>query len=443
MPDYRFLTPGLLLLGLTACATTDQPAGDLEIVDGEQQPDEPEVNEPAEQCGERSAPTATDEELALNTQGELELGTALLTELSGQHDNVLLSPYSLRSAFGQVYAGTQGTSRGEIEAVLGFADLGERTHAVLNSVSQQLESRNAEATEFSPQLIVRPVNRSFFDVAYEDSVGELWLETVQSHYGTCTEVFDMNADHEATKKYVNDWVSAQTGDLIPNLVKSLPESVSLILVNALYFKAAWATPFSESLTHKASFLARSGGEVEVDMMHAPLHQGSYAEHEQWQAVSLPYSDGRLEMVVVLPAEGSEEDFAASLDAGQLQDVFDALEYTTVDLQLPKFDLMSSWGLRSTFQTMGMSAAFENAGDFSPIAEGMMPIFEIFHDVAIIIDEKGTEAAAATAVVFGEDGGEDPVAEAQVVADRTFYVAIRDRSAGAVMFFARVGDPTAR
>lgn len=439
MARLDWIITGTLLLGLTGCVSTDEP--DQPQTPGQEQPDD-ETLEVAEQCGERSAPDATPEEFGLNTRADLEVATALLAELSPENDNVLLSPYSLRMAFGQVLAGTEGASRDEIEATLGFAELGERSHAVLNAVTQDLQSRNAEETEYEPELILRPVNRSFFDIGYEGAIDDDWLEAVQAFYGTCVEVFAMNEDQRATIDHVNGWVADQTNDLIPELVKFLPESVSLIIVNALYFKASWAEPFGESLTQDGTFTTRSGSRVDVEMMRAPLHQGRYAEEEGWQAVGMPYSDGRLEMVVILPAEGTEAAFAEALDADTLESVLGGLVGATVDLRLPKFDLMSTWGLRTALEAMGMSAPFNNGEDFDSLAEGMLPIFEVFHDVAITIDEKGTEAAAATAVVFGEDGGEPLAAEATVVVDRTFYVAIHDKGAGAVLFFARIGDPSA-
>lgn len=430
-----------LLATLTACGTTDPVLGDDPEVPSDD--DTTPVDEPAEHCGERATPDATQEELDINARADLELGVTLLGALpEPEDDNVLVSPYSLRMAFGQVYAGTQGASQPEIESIFGFSELGERSHAVLNAVTQELESRNAEATEERPELIVRPINRSFFDLAYEDSVGDQWLATVQSFYGTCIEVLDLNTDQEAALEHVNGWVSDQTNGLIPNLVKFLPEYAALIVVNAFYLKAAWSVPFEESRTHDGTFATWSGSTVAVEMMHEPFHQGRYAEQEGWQAVSLPYTDGRLEMVVILPETGTDAAFAEALDADQLESILDQMSHATVDLTLPEFDLTSTWGLRNTLMALGMQAAFENGEDFSPIAAGMMPIFEVFHDVAIVIDEKGTEAAAATAVVFGEDGGEEPFAEATVVVDHTFYLAIRDQQAGALLFLARVGDPSA-
>jgi serpin B len=422
-----------LSLALTAACVTNG--------DGDPGKQPNPVDMPAERCGERNVPDATPDELALNARADLEVGAVLLASLPSEHDNVLVSPYSLRTAFGQVYAGTRGDSRSEIESILGFSALGDRTHAVLDAATQALESRNAEGSDEIPELIVRPINRSFFDTKFEGKIGEPWLETVQSSYGTCIEVFDLNADHNATMERVNGWVADQTNDLIPKLVKSLPPQVDLILVNALYFKASWDTPFEDYLTEDGSFTTRSGARADVKMMHAPVHQGSYAEQEGWQAVSLPYSDGRLEMVVILPAAGTDAAFEDALDADVLESVLGELQHATIDLRLPRFDLTSTWALRRTFESLGMLAAFQNPDDFFPIAEGMLPIFEVFHDVAIAIDEKGTEAAAATAVVFGDSGSDEPVAEATMIVDHTFYLAIRDQEAGAVMFLARIGDPT--
>lgn len=394
------------------------------------------------ECGNTKAIEVDAAELATNAEADAMVGLTLLGELSAQSDNVLLSPLSLRTAFGQVYAGTSGTSRTEIAKVFGFDALGDRTHAVLGGVSQTLESRNAAETEYEPELIFRPANRSFFDTAFEENVGAEWMETVQQSYGVCFEYFDMNRDLEATRKHINAWVSDQTNDMIPDLVKFLPEHVSLVLVNALYFRASWGTPFEDSLTAPGQFTARSGDAVEVDMMRAPLLYAAHAEGEGWEAVAIPYSDSRLELVVVMPDLGTDAAFEAGLDGAALDGIFQALAPTIVDLTLPKFDIKSSWALRSSLEALGMQSSFANGGDFSGIAKGMEPIFEVFHDVAIAIDEKGTEAAAATAVVFGEDGGEPESPEFSVKVDRTFYVAIRDRDARSLMFFARIGNPKA-
>jgi len=392
-------------------------------------------------CGERAAPDATPEELATYAAGDRELGAALLEALGSEQPNVLLSPLSLRLAFGQVYAGTQDEAHDEIARTFAFEELdSERAHAVLNTVSQNLESRSHEADEGTPELVVRPINRMFPDVGYEASLKDAWVSEVQASYGTCVEFLELNTDPMQALGRINGWVAEQTHDLILKLVKGLPETTALVIVNALYFKAAWATPFEAWATERASFTALSGELVDVDMMRARVLEGSYVEDAGWQAVAIPYSDPQLEMVVILPPEGGST-LGDAFSAERLEGVLAGLESSVIDLRLPKFDLLSTWGLRESLESLGMDEAFSDGSDFSPIADGMMPISEVFHDVAITIDEEGTEAAAATAVVLGEDGGFEPEPEVSVVVDRSFYLVIRDRELDSLMFLARIGDPS--
>jgi serpin B len=393
------------------------------------------------ECSDRAALDATAEELDVNGRADAMVGLELLGALGKDTDNVLLSPFSLRTAFGQVYAGTSGASRTEIESLFGFAELGDRSHDVLGAVAQTLETRNAAETEYAPELVLSPANRSFFDLAFEETIVKSWKTRVQDAYGVCFEFFDMNRDLEATKAHINRWVAHETHDKIPDLVKFLPPHVSAVVVNAVYFRASWGTPFEDGLTMPGTFTTRSGAEVQVDMMRAPVMAGGYAQGDGWTAVGIPYSDSRLEMVIVVPSMDVAT-FEAGLDDAALDDIFDGLTRTYVDLKLPKFNIKSTWALKDALMSLGMTAPFQNPADFYGIAPGIDKIEEVFHDVAIAIDEKGTEAAAATAIVFGDDGGGEPEPEVTVVVDRTFYLAIRDRDARSVMFFARIGDPKA-
>lgn len=394
-------------------------------------------------CPEASDPHASDAELALNLDADAQVAVDLLGVLGERGDaNVMVSPYSLRTAFGQVYAGTSGQSREQIAAVLGFDTLDDRIHDVLGEVQANLLARNAEATDYEPGLVFAPANRTYIDVGIADSVVPAWKQRIQDAYGVCFETFDMNADVEATRQHVNHWVAEQTRDQIPNLVKFLPETVDMIVVNAIYLEASWATPFDEAATRPGDFTTFAGATTQVELMHGGVVPGKYASGEDWEAVALPYTDSRLELVVILPAQGQAAAFEAELTGARLTEVFAALTYTNLDLTLPKFDVRVSNALRTPLTALGMTAPFANAADFAGIAPGMHAIFEVFHDVSMIVDEKGTEAAAATAIVFGEDGGEEPVADVTVRVDRSFYVALRDTEARSVLFFARVGDPSA-
>lgn len=412
--------------------TGDEPTGDTTGGDNPVQS--------VEMCGERAALEATAAELATSAVADADVALDLLGALGAAEDNVLLSPLSLRSAFGQVYAGTSGASHGEIASVLGFEESGDRTHAVLGGIERELQTRNFAETEDQPGVTFAPANRTFVDVTYADALEPDWLAIVQEQYGVCIEVFDINRDREVSRDYINAWVASQTHELIPELVGGLPDFTAMVVVNALYFQASWATPFADDLTSMRPFTTRGGVTKDVSTMRAPLLSASHAAGDGWVAVGLPYSDGRLEMVVIVPDLDTTAAFEEGLDGAGLDAIFGALAPTYVDLSLPTFDLKSEWNLKEPLMALGMNAPFVNGSDFAGIAAGMFPIWEVFHDVAISIDEKGTEAAAATAIVFGDEGGEEPEVEHVVVVDRTFYVAIRDQNVGSVMFFGRVGDP---
>jgi serpin B len=234
-------------------------------------------------------------------------------------------------------------------------------------------------------------------------------------------------------------VEDRTHDKVTELIREFPEEVELVVVNALYFKASWATAFEDSATSLASFTTRAGTSIEVDTMRASTLAAGYAEDDDWQAVGLPYSDSRLEMVLIVPADHAA--FEATLDGPRLHTVLDAIAASTIDLALPKFAVRTHSELRRPLEALGMVDAFEHETGFSGIPT-RYPIWAVPHQAFIAVDEKGTEAAAATAIIFGEEGGGDePVTEHVVTVDRTFYLAIRDRATETVLFFGRIGDPS--
>jgi serpin B len=441
MMDMRWWVGGLMVGALAGCAAAEdgaQDEGAQNEAGTESDPDDP--IHAVVRCDERAEHEVSGEERSINATADAAVGLDLLAILGENEDNVLLSPMSLRSAFGQMYAGTDGASREEMGAVLHLEDLGDRVHAVVGGLEHELQSRTVAEDSYQPGLDFRPANRSFFDIPFEDEVSPDWLAIAHQDYGVCVEFFDLNADHAATLAHINGWVADQTADLIPELVKFLPGHVSLVVVNALYFHASWATPFEPEATELRSFTTFGGATKDVPTMWAPVLHGRYGEGDGWVAVALPYTDDRLEMIVILPEPETSATFEAGLDDTTLDAVFAALEPSGFELRLPKFQIRSEWELKEPLQALGMQAPFSNGSDFEGIASGLGPIALVFHDVAITIDEKGTEAAAATAVVLDE-GGEEPVAEHVVVVDHTFYVVIRDRQAQSVMFFARIGDPS--
>jgi len=390
------------------------------------------------------APDPAEEDRIADREGALGFTSSMFGEVGvGEQANVVFSPHSIRTAFAQVHLGSTGTVKTEIETVLGFA--GESTHPVLNATDLELVSRNfageTDGESERPPVELAIANSLFSDRPFADAVNREFLDAIALHYDAGIRIVPFDTDLELARTQVNGWVADQTRDRIPELIKFFPPAVELVVINAMYFKASWQTPFEPTNTTKAPFHTRAGVDVEVDTMHAYLLPADYAEAaDAWQAVALPYSDPQLQMVVVLPEDHAA--FEATLDGAALSGIFDALTPSIIDLSLPKFQVRSPFSLKGPLQALGMTAAFDDPAGFSGIPTSY-PIWDVIHETFIAVDEKGTEAAAATAIIFGEDGGEDPMTEHVVNVDRTFYLAIRDRGTGTVLFFGRIGDPSQR
>ena len=208
-----------------------------------------------------------------------------------------------------------------------------------------------------------------------------------------------------------------------------------MLVNALYFKAPWATPFEKAATRQQDFHRADGSRVTVPMMRATPEGASYLTGDHWRGARLPYAGNALAMTVALPDPGHEADAVADLMAGGLT----AEAHTGVDLAMPRWTFRTSSDLGEPLMDLGMTRAFgEGSADFSPMSPGLY-VDAVLHQAFIAVDEAGTEAAAATAVVMDEASA---IAAVQtLVLDRPFLFVIHDTAQGTPLFVGRVADPS--
>ena len=212
----------------------------------------------------------------------------------------------------------------------------------------------------------------------------------------------------------------------------------LVLTNAIYFNAAWQHPFNKSVTQEEPFYLLNGGQVSVPMMRITEPFG-YSEGAGYQAVEIPYDGRELSMIVILPSEGQFKSFEGSLDAQNVGTIIDNLQSKQVDLSLPKFEFESSLNLKQTLIKLGMPEAFSDHADFSGITGNKeLSITDVVHKAFVSVDEEGTEAAAATAVIVGLTSA--PAMPISVKVDRPFIFLIRDMETGAILFVGRVMNP---
>ncbi len=375
--------------------------------------------------------------------GNTEFALDLYSRLAGEEGNLFFSPYSISVALAMTYAGARGETERQMAETLHFTLPQEDLHPALNLLDLELASRGegAEGRHGEP-FRLHIANALWGQTGY--SFLPDFLDLLARDYGAGMRLLDFASNPEACRTEINRWVAKQTEEKVENLIPTgiLNELTRLVLTNAIYFDAAWEGKFGESATLPSEFTLLDGSEVTVDMMHQS-HTFPYAAGEGYQAIELPYDGGELAMVILLPAEGRFSEFEQTLDAARLETTVGALEPIRVKLAMPKFHYESAFRLKETLGAMGLSDAFApGAADFSGM-DGTRDLFvqEVVHKALVRVDEEGTEAAAATAVVVGLTAA-PPLDEVEVTVDRPFIFLIRDRKTGPILFLGRVLDPTA-
>jgi len=355
-------------------------------------------------------------------------------------DNAVFSPASVVLALSMAQAGAVGETASQMDTVLHSA-AGSGGGNGINSLDQLLAGFSGtfkDASGTAQQLTLRIANAPFAQRGLQ--LQPAYLDTLASKYGAGLRLVDFQNDSAGACNLIDGWVSDQTEGRIPKLLEGLDPATRLVLVNAIYLKAPWQTPFDEKKTNPEPFTRSDGSQVSVPTMSLNLSEGSYASGSGWQAVDLPYVNGSLVMTIVVPNDLAA--FERSLDAASFAQIIGSLQPTDVDLTLPRFKIETKSDLSSTLAGMGMPLAFDpNRADFSGITtQERLYISKVVHQANIAVDEKGTEASAATAVQV--TASLVPSKQVTLHVDRPFIFAVRDTNTGAIIFLGRVVDPSA-
>jgi serpin B len=403
---------------------------------------------------------AAEFDLAANATNQL--GVDLHRQLARGEQNLCLSPYSIESALAMTFAGADGETKTEMARVLHFpsVDDGDAIHssfAALQSSLTELSRKTAKIAEQSKQrsgpsepITLSIANHLFAQSGYD--FRDAFQALVKKFYGAPFETLDFKKDPEAARAHINKWVAAQTRDKIRDLIPQggIEALTRLVLANAIYLKAPWAWEFNDKLTEPKPFHARGGAPVNVPMMEQQKNFG-YAKRDGFTAMSIPYSGSELQFVILLPDEvNGLSKLESELSADILAQCAKPEKTQEVDLELPKFKFEPpTIPLRDDLVALGMKTAFDdpqgsaNFDKMSPRKPNQyLAISSVFHKTFIALDEKGTEAAAATAVVMREVSArfEKPKEPIHVKVDRPFVYAIQHVPSGACLFIGRVTDP---
>jgi len=382
-------------------------------------------------------PEVSEETLAALVAGNTGFAFDLYQAIRREEGNLFFSPYSISAALAMTYAGARGETESQMVEVLGFLPQ-EDLHAGFNALDLSLQ---AQTTDEDGGFQLNIANALWGQLDYTFLQG--FLDVLAANYGAGLHLLDFGGAPEASRLTINDWVAQQTQEKIQNLLTpgTITTETVLVLTNAIYFLGKWATPFEARFTSGGVFHLLDCTEVTVPMMHERMYQ-DYAVGEGYQAVQLDYRGCDMSMVLILPDPGWFEAFEASLTAERFEEIVAALSWTYMDLALPKFTFEDSFQLGETLPAMGMPDAFDaNVADFSGMdGTRNIAISGVVHKAFVAVDEEGTEAAAATAVI-AVGTGMMPREPIPVVFDRPFLFAIRDKATGTVLFLGRVLDPS--
>jgi len=367
-------------------------------------------------------------------------GIDLYREIAAGTPNAVFSPASIALALGMARAGARGQTAAEMDAVL-HALASDEHAGWLNALDQALASRSGSFEDQGGNALpvaLRIANAPFAQRGMP--LEQAYLEALAARYGAGLRLVDYIADTEGARKLINGWVDDQTEQRIPELLVPgvLTPDSRLTLVNAIYLKAPWLTPFPAEITETGTFTRADGSTVQVPLM-ATTAAMRYAAGSGWQAVEIPYIGGSLAMTVIVPDDLAA--FEEALTADGLAAITAALADAQVSLTFPKFSIETKAELADVLAALGMPSAFDDdRADFSGITTAeKLVISAVIHQANIDVDEKGTEAAAATAVVMRATGM--PAEPVTVRVDRPFLFALRDVPTGAILFLGRVADPS--
>jgi serpin B len=423
IPSWLVLTQLAATLGL-ACSSSGGggSGGGTEV-----RSDKVRITSPVLQTGDLATLATDDDHFAWDLYQAVRAGSA---------DNLVFSPFSVSIALAMTYGGAKATTADQMAATLHFSLPAARLHPTFDALDLALEAppaAGADTGTFQLSLANALWGQQGFTFVPD------FLDLLATNYGAAMHTVDFGAP-ESARLTINQWVSDQTHAKIPNLLPpmSLDGGTVFVLTNAVYFNADWNDPFDAN-SKDGTFNAPTGP-VQVPMMAKAFGTVSAWTGTGYRAATLPYKGGKTSMIVIVPDAGTFDAF----EAGLTFDAFDAIlrssPTTGVFLSMPRFKIDASVPLNQVLVGLGMADAFNpGAADFSGIDGGKdIYLTAVIHHALIAVDEKGTTAAAATAVVGGVTDG--PGGEPLVV-DRPFIYAIRDDATGTILFLGRVLDPS--
>jgi RNA polymerase sigma factor (sigma-70 family) len=370
-------------------------------------------------------------------KGNTEFALDLYGRLRTADGNLFYSPYSISTALAMTYAGARADTAEQMAKALHFTLEQDRLHPGFAALHKEL---NGDGPKRGYQLSGANTLWGHKDIDFRNE----FLATIQANYDGGLHLVDFIGAREEARRTMNAWVEKQTREKIKDLIKEshLTLWTRLVLTNAIYFKGDWARQFPKGATREGPFQVTTDKQVKVPLMHQTA-RFKHLDNGTFQILELPYQGNDLSMIVLLPKKvDGLADLEKSLTPATLAECLPKLREEEVIVTLPKFKVTAELDLKEQLSALGMPLAFDrDKADFTGMAEnpdGNLYIFKVVHKAFVDVDEEGTEAAAATAVVINIY--KSARQEAVFRADHPFLFLIRDNRSGSVLFLGRLVNP---
>jgi len=351
-----------------------------------------------------------------------------------QVGNIFFSPYSISEALAMTYAGAKGETKSEMATALHFDD-DSKLHISFNALDLHMNHTDSNYT-------LQVADSIWPQKDYK--ILTSYLDTIKINYGADITPLDYINNPEGSRRTINSWIEDKTNDRIKNIIAkgSLGSNTKLVLVNAIYFKGRWEENFNEYGTHNETFTLEDGSTTTTPLMNQ-VGYFNYSENELYQSIELNYEGYRTSMVVVLPREGITQNLYSNIQESY-NNIIKKSNSKNINLKLPKFEFSTkTYDLIEPFKELGMVDAFSGNADFSGMTGNTdLHIGKILHKAFIKVDEKGSEAAAATVVGMEltsvEPTEEEPI---EMFVNRPFVFFIKDNQTQQILFIGEIKNPS--
>jgi serpin B len=383
-----------------------------------------------------TSPTAIPADQAMLVDGNNAFAFNMYQKLGEKGGNLVFSPYSISLALAMAYAGAAGATEKSMARAMHFDLPRDKLHPAFNALDQELAKRQGEGRgKDGKGFRLNIVNAIWGQQGYKFLAQ--FLDTLAVNYGAGLRTLDFIQSPELSRLTINEWVKEQTEGRIKDLIPqgAIDPLTRLVLTNAIYFNAAWQAQFEKSATSEGDFHNLDGTSGKAKLMQRTGYY-RFIDVPGYQAVELPYEGQQVSMLIIAPVQGKFASFEKALDAAALNATVKELKGGQVNLTLPRFTTEYDSSLKEALSALGMQDAFTGSADFSGMTGNRdLYISDAIHKAFIEVDESGTEAAAATAVIMGATA--IPAKPLEIKIDRPFIYLIRDVQTGTVLFLGRV------